>query len=738
MNKMEQGILQVDPRHTTRRIRTAMQGNVIRALVELITNSDDSYRRLEDENIRKKGLIELSYGKDGYRGLFAVRDYASGMSLDLVRKGLTTYGAATSGMQEGKSSRGYFGHGAKDALASMLDGKICTFKDDNFVEYRIFTKNNKVYWQIDPPALASAELRRLHEVEGDGTIAYFNVDPHVAGRVPRFDTLCKDLANNYLLRKIMTNPQRHVLLLDDKDGDTRRLKYQMPRGDEILAEDFTISYGEFGDFPVHISLWRAEHELTQSGDDREGGLLLVDEEDAVLGMSLFKYDPEALAARFFGEVRIGNFRRLLNEEEPVLREERDGLIARHPFCQALIPEIERRIEKQVKVERLRRQKENQSKIDSDEAKRYKKAFSILNKIAEIEVQSVTNLGKDPSTELEQPQNGFCFYPASSQITVGKRYAFELRLDTNIVRHGSIIKLSSTNTKIRVLTSDIKLLPQDGSGVLSKYVTVEGSEPNVDGILRAVAGNNISEAKVFVVPEKGGLLYEEGLEFEPGSLTLHPNQKRKGYLLVYVKMIQGGSAIKISSDNESIHVSERQIVVNEADAKRHVAKYELEFWGEGIGEDAVITAEFDSFMALLDVHVRSKREAPEKNRKGMFNEPEFAYDSEPPQRTSYSYETGTVNIYVNFPSVKHYLGGDCRYRKTLPAQVLVADLVAERCFYEMAKRKVGTRVGVTLGPEAVPDRIQRDAQELSCKYGQLVHEALVDQALFKKTKNGLDD
>ena len=32
------GIIEADPRHTTRRMRTAMQGDVIRALIELITN----------------------------------------------------------------------------------------------------------------------------------------------------------------------------------------------------------------------------------------------------------------------------------------------------------------------------------------------------------------------------------------------------------------------------------------------------------------------------------------------------------------------------------------------------------------------------------------------------------------------------------------------------------------------------------------------------------------------------
>lgn len=43
-------------------------------------------------------------------------------------------------------------------------------------------------------------------------------------------------------------------------------------------------------------------------------------------------------------------------------------------------------------------------------------------------------------------------------------------------------------------------------------------------------------------------------------------------------------------------------------------------------------------------------------------------------------------------------------------------------------------GVTLRPEAVPDRIQRDTFELSRKYGKKVHEALVDQNLLMEIKS----
>lgn len=165
--------------------------------------------------------------------------------------------------------------------------------------------------------------------------------------------------------------------------------------------------------------------------------------------------------------------------------------------------------------------------------------------------------------------------------------------------------------------------------------------------------------------------------------------------------------------------------------RHVAKYEIEVWGEGEGAEAMITAECEQHTAPLEVHVHSRDETP-KQPGGMFSEPSFDFEPDPPQRTRYSTQTGKIIIYANFPSVFHYLGEECQYKKTLPAQILIADLVAERCFFEIARKKVESG-GVLLRPEAKADRIQKDAYDLSKKYGRRIHEALVDQNLLTQSR-----
>ncbi len=736
---VRKGIMKVHPRHTIRRIKTGVQGDVIRALVELITNADDSYIRMEAKEKIEEGRIEIIYKKSGNLGYFEVRDHAEGMSIDDLYDNFHEYGAPTSGMKMVGKVRGYFGQGATDALAGMIDGKICTFKNSDFATCKLYIDHSngkdEPTYEISDPITATQELRDSYKIYGNGTIASFIADPKKTGRVPRFNTIQGEISNYYSLRKIMANPKRKVILKELDTKEYRKLGYLNPKGHEILSEIFNIDYEKYGKFPIYISISRAERELIQTGDDRNGGLLIIDEEGTIHGISLFRYENEPLAAHFFGEVKIDRFReKLLLNEEPVITEERSGLQENHPFCELLIPEIEKRLSIVVEKERTRKQNEEQSKSDPEEASRYRKAFSILNEIAEIEAKPATYLGERIDDKIEEPPGGFCIYPSSAQITIGKRYRFELRINTKLVQCNAPIKITSNHSKVNIITPEIELSQENGNEIVRKFITVEGSEPNIEAFIQAKTDSKISKARVYILPEKD-LLLSEGMAFQPETITAQPNKVRKVNLLVYVKMIESGSQVQISCDNEAVHVSKEYVIVNDLDANRHIATYELEVWGEGEGQEAVIEATYENYLALLQIKIRSKEES-KKGKKGMFNEPEYNYDPAPLQRTSYSNETGKVIIYMKFPTVAHYLGPNRQFRKEISSQVFIADIVAEKCFYEIAKKGVYSRVGFSLSEEAAPDRIQRDAFELSNKYGNKVHQALVDQNLLKESRKNI--
>jgi hypothetical protein len=735
---MKEFDIPASPRLIARLVKAGTQGNAIRAFLELITNSDDSYRCLEDEGIPHDGLIELLYGKDGARGQFSVRDAAEGMSYKKVCDAFEEYGAATSGFKQGKPVTGFFGTGAKNALAGMTDGRICTFKDDAFCELAIFLHDDRLKGRLEGPHPATQSLRSRHGVVGDGTIAYFVADPVKGQTVPRFDTVFGDLANHWRLRKIMTNPRRRVSLVDvSQKKKRRRLRYPMATGEERIHEQFTVVCENYGEFEISLSIRRAESELPQEGDDRRGGLLVIDDKEAALDMSLFRYDREPLAARLFGEVRFGRFRELLAKEEPVLDEKREGLNRSHPVCKAVILEVEKRIELLVREE-SQRQKEARSRIDDEERTRYRSAFKILNEIAEAEAQEVHNLGQDPYSEVQPPRDGFCLYPDCAHITVGKRYNFEVRIDADRFPPGTRVRTTSSTPKLQIVgNQEFKVATTAGKHIMRRYVTVQGTEVGTRATLQAAIGKQIADATVFVEPEAAEKEYllKYGLVFRPESLTVRMNRTRRALLRVYVKVIEGDSRIALKSDHESVHVWPEELVVNEADAQRHVAEYEVEVWGDEPDVTAIVTAECEGRDALLEVNVRTDEEKERPKGQGMFSgEPHFDLeDPEPLQRTSYSRETGRVTIYANFPSIRLYLGENLRYKKSLAAQILVADLIAERCFFEMARAK---KRDVAISPEALPERIQRDAQELSKRHGMRVHKQLVDPALLQKDQAGI--
>lgn len=735
---MEKFDIQADQRLIARLVRSGTQADAIRALLELISNSDDSYRRLEESGTHHDGLIELIYEKVGQCGAFIVRDAAEGMSYDDMSAAFRRYGAATSGLKDGKSVTGFFGTGAKNALAGMTDGHLCTFKDNNYSVLRIFLHKDSLKGELDGPNVATEKMRSQHGIVGNGTAAYFRADPEKSQKVPRFDTVHTDIANHWRLRKIMTNPSRTVLLSDATEKKTkRRLRYAMPKGEEKVNEQFIVSCENYGEFPILLSVWRAESELRQEGDDRRGGLLIIDDHDVALDMSLFKYDREPLAARLFGEVRFGRFRELLAKEEPILDEKREGLNRSHPACKAVIAAIEARIEILVQEE-SRHQREARSKIDDEERKRYHDAFKVLNEIAEAEAEEVHNLGQDPNTKVEPPPNGFCLYPDSAHISVGKLYNFEVRIDTIKFSPGSVVRMSSSTSKLSIIGNmEFKVGKAHSGQLVRRFVKVRGTEVNIIAKLRAMIGKHVVESTVYVEPEKeeNEYLYKNGLVFRPESLTVRMNRTRRAVLRVYIKIVEGGRKINLESDHEHVYIEPKEILVNETDAHRHVAEYEVKVWGDEPDVTAMIIADTGNEDALLEVKTRVDEEQERPKGHGMFSgEPYFDQDDpDPLQRISYSSETGKITIYANFPSIRYYLGENLQHKKTLAAQVLIADLIAERGFFEMVRAK---KRDVAISPEALPERIQRDAQELSRKHGVRVHKALVDPILVQKDQAAL--
>jgi hypothetical protein len=187
-------------------------------LVELITNSDDSYRRMEAQN----GKIEIyvKRGKNGKCEQITVKDYAEGMSKDELEDAIV-FGAETSGRNKGKSVRGFFGRGLKEAIIAMGEGEIKTVKDGVLSKTIIRTNPQDKQPEYDDEMLNATSKT----TSPNGTkISIKITNPKFKSEIPKCDTFEERLKSHYALRDIFASDKREIVLtFDDQNNKNTKI-----------------------------------------------------------------------------------------------------------------------------------------------------------------------------------------------------------------------------------------------------------------------------------------------------------------------------------------------------------------------------------------------------------------------------------------------------------------------------------------------------------------------------------
>src|SRR5437867_1693340 len=100
-----------NPRYWHQNAKQAVR-DIYDALVELITNSDDSYQRAKSKTGRIE--IEVERRRKGKESVVRVRDFAEGMSTADMERKLKRMADRVSGLAQGERVRGTNSRGAKD------------------------------------------------------------------------------------------------------------------------------------------------------------------------------------------------------------------------------------------------------------------------------------------------------------------------------------------------------------------------------------------------------------------------------------------------------------------------------------------------------------------------------------------------------------------------------------------------------------------------------------------------
>lgn len=332
------GILTYTSRAFMEDAELAIQGDLVRALIELITNADDAYDA-------KGGSIEIFVrkGVGNYKYIVSIHDKATGLSADQMYRAFTTMGDQNKKFVEDKGTRGLFGRGAKD-VAYL--GKA-VFESIHNAKYSMLEIKSDMTYLMDAedifPEKEHFESTRLAPGESGLTSTLYIDARH---KIPNTTELVDKLQNHSQLRDLIA--RNTVFYTDERSGLKISLKSLQPTGEKVLERIVNIPrYSQ----PVTLSVYELpQKELGPVNEYSKHGLL-ISGKGATYDNSFLNLTNNTEAGWFCGRIdapEIHDLARKIDEPDGVselnpvrlVKRTRDGLVAAHLYYRALCAAIE--------------------------------------------------------------------------------------------------------------------------------------------------------------------------------------------------------------------------------------------------------------------------------------------------------------------------------------------------------------------------------------------------------------
>jgi len=500
--------LYIEHRVAEQQARATIKNNPVLALVELVTNSDDSCKRLVNKGFKADGRIIIEFVRKRHGSIIRAIDYAEGFDEKKMDERVGGYGGDTSEFTEKEVGRGYWGRGLKEAMIAMGFGRVESIKDDYLNECTL----EHLDYKRNYPVKITKKKRNELGIKENGTIVTLKAI-NEGIRIPQFETLKHSLEYFYSLRDIMSNGLREVVLIE-KDSRNKikrqeKLAYILPKGNMYSRK--TVLLPEFSDAKIELEMYRATEALSGYEDEgplRENGLL-IRSKGAILDITLTrKFEGNDYASRIFGHVTCDYIDYLLRvKKEPIIRADRAGMDWTHSFSKALESSLIKEISIYVKDEE-EKTKESERRIESEKTrKRYESSLPELNKIAKEELGKEEGEGEGEGEGYTQilPPNGFDFMPDYVQIVVDKESTLTLKaLVPKVITSGSIANIYSDTTEIIVISNKVAFDEKDANpdnGLVISHIRILGKQVGAEGIVTAEVSGHKAEILIKVVSRR---------------------------------------------------------------------------------------------------------------------------------------------------------------------------------------------------------------------------------------------
>jgi hypothetical protein len=561
-----------DPRYKRQNMERAMRGKIERGLVELITNSDDSYRDLEEggKQVSGKMRIEIERKRKAQPSIVMVRDRASGMTREELFEKLGILGKRTSGFEMGKARRGLHGRGARD-VACFGTVHFESIKDNEY-NHLIIPRSLKCHFTHSRPQKVDDEMRkRLGIPKGNGTMVTMEVDSQ--HKVPQHETLIESFACYYSLRDIFSNPSREITLLDINAGREDRLRYSYPIGEIVFDKE--IDLPEYSDVKAHLIIRKYATPFQQDtiSPYREG--ILVKSVASIHDCTYFGLEAEPFAWRFNGEVRCDFIDTLVrkyddrddaNPDHPnhplnnpirILDPLRDGLLMEHPFTRALYKQckgvLKELIEKMKAVEAHPKKDVTNENLNRKLNKLSKEISPILEKkLKELEEE----IAPRPIEEglINKLDTGLHIIPPEEiPIIVNESKTFSIIVKHHEPLDESLpIDISSSNDDIKLNATPVYLKKfSDDRKVARTTFTVSSSKVGVEAFIEARYDGYSNLVLVKIVEQPPPPELPEGLSFDKTIYRLKINKEKSLILWLKANISDYAVPVEVMSDHPEI-------------------------------------------------------------------------------------------------------------------------------------------------------------------------------------------
>ena len=448
-------------------------GSLWEAIVEFITNVDDSYERLANSKKEKswlgKCLIEyFPGGKKNFTTLI-VKDQAEGMSYETLNKCFGHYGEK----QSGSASRGHAGRGAKDA-SSIGDVTVVSIKDGLFSQIKL--DPHKVfhsYFVNQKAKKKDYDLIGLKQGK-NGTAIMLEISPEKSGYHLRASDLLKKIPNHYALNQILDkkNKTLNLKFVSGKEID-ETLTHQEPEGDLVeekvfYVNDYKDKYGE--DSKVIFKLFKSKVPLDSGDGDkrfRQWGISVIGKK-AVHEKSLLDIncDLSPEGKYYFGYLKTNLISRLLADYDENQKKKNspladnptsiidlkrvDGINRSHPASINIFRIPIDIIKKNLLIDRNSSENKN---IENENTK------DALSQVAKECAKLMDDLFEEDNSDIEGidiDPNQWKFIPPSQNINVGEKkniYANTKKESLNSNLNTAFIKIAKNDQNCLNLIQD---------------------------------------------------------------------------------------------------------------------------------------------------------------------------------------------------------------------------------------------------------------------------------------------